>query len=86
MMNSGEDMALRINIEPLLKQLAVLKNQPITTAYTSRQTGLAYDTVRGLRDSDNRRIDMNTLESILSFLREEGLENVTIGDLFEETA
>jgi hypothetical protein len=78
---SSEDVKLRINIEPLQRRLAVHKNQVIADAYISRQTGLHYDTVHGLRH--NRRVDMRTLESLIKFFREEGLE-VTVADFFEE--
>jgi transcriptional regulator with XRE-family HTH domain len=74
-------VTLSFNLFQLKQQLENAKGHEISWAEISRQTGVQPNTLTGILKNRTRRVDLATLERLLTFFHNEGLA-VEPGDLF----
>lgn len=72
---------MNFNLFTLRRRLEILKGKAISWTEVARLTGLHQNTIYNLADNRTRRVDLETLESLLTYFRTEGLD-IGISDLF----
>ena len=78
---------VRWNLQQLKLQLQARVGRPITWEEIAEQAGLSQNTLVNLNRNKTRRVDFDTLESLITYFRAQGMP-VTVSDLIavEEAA
>lgn len=74
---------LEYNVDQLMRRLAYERGEDMTTRAAARGIGISRQTLHDL--TGNRRPQqVQTLEKLLKFFRENGMTDITVSDLFRE--
>lgn len=71
---------VRWNLQQLKLQLQAKAGRPITWEEIAGQAGLSQNTLVNLNRNKTRRVDFDTLESLIAYFRAQGMD-VHVGDL-----
>lgn len=76
-----EGVTVRFNLLNLQHDLEKLRGKPISWAEIGRGSKVHPNTLSAMLNNKARRIDLETMERLLTYFRREGL-NVGVADLF----
>lgn len=72
---------MRFNLFSLQKKLELVTGKPVTQQEIADEAGLHLNTVYKLYNNKSTRVDLETMEKLIRFFSDRGLE-IDAGDLF----
>lgn len=81
MQSSSRRAKVRFNLFSLQKRLELQRGEPVTQEEIAEGAGLHINTIYGLFKNRSKRVDLETMEKLIAYFNNQGLE-IDAGDLF----